>query len=1702
MMTGTRPKAASPASMPIPGAHDPDLDHPLEDGPESMNLDGEGPPRLGGKRQTEREEPSPTRHRGETRAATLDDIRGLLMEQTRSLTESHQQDLHELKSATFKELGSIKKDVRMHGDYIAQIRDTQDKFEERLRQLEDRATGSTTAGSDSGRQNLMIFGGWPQDTQREVLLEELTQCLVRLGLQNTFEDYFCTGPRRGFAMALLSVESRETSSMIKRRMITIAQQVQKANITTPNMEQGKCLRASLGKRLILTIDPNMHQHLDTEYAAGNVWLRARLISSATRQPPHPGCAQGKLDKSWIDLQAIAEVLHVDSENLDKQWHDLMLRTNSVQSRLAGNAPEGGDFNTKLRWTDALDPQGDLRPTEARSEYVMSELGTCGLQMRARGHQIDGMAYKGARPRMVTKKPPVLDRVNQPILQKLASAHTKPKPSTRYIDPPEVKDLYRTAKRTKREQDWKAAHKARRTAQERWRTQQHENAAEGQWQSFRHLKAQGGTEWTVHYVDMAEQEKQEPQKWTVEHFRKLFQCAEPRNPPRWDKAVDTGHHFTLEDLRAALTRGKTNKAVGEDLVSFELIRSLCDDTTTEASFLEWMERIRCGEEMPKEWLRTVVTLLPKSEKPRGPKDLRPISVGASAAKVFGTMLLMRTRKYIQPAGPWQCAHGGRQTADYLCAAVKTFSLDTEWRLGLCWCKVDIQKAFDTLSRDRTLRLLRDQLPPEMFLEFKCWERLFYEGTAVLRTPWGDAEIAQGRGIRQGSVESPFLFAIAIEMAIQQCVKREDWPTCIPAAPDLPLAELLYMDDTILWAAGRAAMVKKYQIFKEELARWGLKVNPEKTSFYQSPHSTSPGPIVLDGMSIQPAASLQVFGIPLSVPLKPTALMDTAMAKASKKFCVNKHIFMARAPLKHKLKTFRAVVGGAALWYSSAITPTSQAKVYERCKTCPSFAPHGQMVHDVVATILEVQRTQKHGYSTCPGCSVSPAYMAMKLPLKFWLFVGWTTTAAGIDSPARDAWGPTGTNIIPTAAEFDTHAKHYEHHDDTTTSDSKDDKKARTSRSRSSTPAGEPHGFQGNEYDHDQDSMQSEYYEQKRWEDDEEVSTFQLAPSTSVLWPGIATMVSMTAGFDEFAPGEAPAWFWAMVDQGQELVRDGADGERLGAMLLQALLDLDDRQLLADMDLHYNGILRAIHQDHDNTEDHDTDVTGFMEKGTRDRRTPKEEPTTPEEMTLDDALAVWKALFEFEQLELGAQSDNPVLPQGLLDNIVETLVDRPMVEHQVLIEALPTFLGKLQIDIATALERAKNLRRRLEGDEPASSTDPPTNRGADKEKGTDEHKPDYHEEYDDEAVYMQTDIREAINSPKKEMPLLDKLHRAFLQLRPSTASSRALRLMSLLQDHNPEDYLAVDRGALEALLVAINSETPPMPQADELLMEHSWCNIWWGRLRGQDHPGYDDSELELHHVEEVQAARERAIREAEEADQDARELAMQRRMEEMAEQHMEQLKSSETQRQDDMVMEAALGHSQGRPKKRLCVGICITDGVQTKAWDWELAEDRPLQVHIRAEARTIPGQWYRAGRPIPDRDVPEVLRNQDTGTGKGEESKCKSAPRFAYDLQKPATQELHRRWKQGEISDQTLVSIAGIDMLAFFQANEEITPDELQNLSHRDTMDLQPVTVPDIVEPVPPPQCAPTQIHDREEAQATTEDSEHTAEREEPTNSDVS
>ena len=234
---------------------------------------------------------------------------------------------------------------------------------------------------------------------------------------------------------------------------------------------------------------------------------------------------------------------------------------------------------------------------------------------------------------------------------------------------------------------------------------------------------------------------EPLQWTVDHFKAIFTAPRDEPPlPEWDKQPTEGSPpFSLQELADAITKGKSRKAVGLDLTSYELLSHLMQDDVSSAALLKWLEDIRTGTPIPPEWLQTVITLLPKVPSPKGPSDLRPISLGSAIGKVFGQMLLGRTREVIQPAGPEQCAHSGRQTADYIFSAVRTFQLETEWRWGLHWMKLDIRKAFDSLSRSRALRHLRTVMPDRMYHEYNCWKRLLGPGLATVRTPWGEKQI---------------------------------------------------------------------------------------------------------------------------------------------------------------------------------------------------------------------------------------------------------------------------------------------------------------------------------------------------------------------------------------------------------------------------------------------------------------------------------------------------------------------------------------------------------------------------------------------------------------------------------------------------------------------------------------------------------------------------------------------------------------------------------------------------------------------------------------------------------------------------------------------------------------------------------------------------------------------------------------------------
>ena len=71
-----------------------------------------------------------------------------------------------------------------------------------------------------------------------------------------------------------------------------------------------------------------------------------------------------------------------------------------------------------------------------------------------------------------------------------------------------------------------------------------------------------------------------------------------------------------------------------------------------------------------------------------------------------------------------------------------------------------------------------------------------------------------GVHQGSAPSPFLFKIVMEEATKLCRNGDPW-------------ELLYADDLVLTAESRQEVMEMFNLWRNAIARCGVKINIPKT-----------------------------------------------------------------------------------------------------------------------------------------------------------------------------------------------------------------------------------------------------------------------------------------------------------------------------------------------------------------------------------------------------------------------------------------------------------------------------------------------------------------------------------------------------------------------------------------------------------------------------------------------------------------------------------------------------------------------------------------------------------------------------------------------------------------------------------------------------------------------------------------------------------
>lgn len=237
-------------------------------------------------------------------------------------------------------------------------------------------------------------------------------------------------------------------------------------------------------------------------------------------------------------------------------------------------------------------------------------------------------------------------------------------------------------------------------------------------------------------------------------------------------------------------------------------------------------------MPEWFLRARTVLVPKINEPVTSADYRPITVASVIVRHFHKILAARLNGLALHA-PEQ--RGFVAGVDGMATnIVKVNSLiKAAWsrRRSLYMLKLDVRKAFDSVSHYAILGLLADRGFPQPFIDYVA--AAFRDSSMRLVVGGREsAPIVPRRGVRQGDPLSSFLFNLAMDVVLLALPSRVGFWTGSPATRVRAVA---YADDLLLFAGSMEGITCLARVAEAELGRCGLAINADKSELLALAHS---------------------------------------------------------------------------------------------------------------------------------------------------------------------------------------------------------------------------------------------------------------------------------------------------------------------------------------------------------------------------------------------------------------------------------------------------------------------------------------------------------------------------------------------------------------------------------------------------------------------------------------------------------------------------------------------------------------------------------------------------------------------------------------------------------------------------------------------------------------------------------------------------
>ena len=427
--------------------------------------------------------------------------------------------------------------------------------------------------------------------------------------------------------------------------------------------------------------------------------------------------------------------------------------------------------------------------------------------------------------------------------------------------------------------------------------------------------------------MACAEGEDPIGQIHEHFESVFHSEDAeREIQQMEGLLGTLEggeecaEFSAEDVARAIGKGKRGKAVGPDGVPTELLQALTKEPSTLQAIAEFFNGILRTGDIPTDWDKSITTLLPKVVPPKCPKDLRPIALASHVSKAFARLILARLDDVLMVRGDKQFAARGRQPAEFLWTAIQVVQLAKEWKKDAYLLKLDIRKAFDTVSRFQLAQKVIQWADGRFCFEVKCLLRMLMSREVVLSLPWGDHAIDANVGVKQGATESPLLFARLLDDILSE-IKHESVGAVLE---EIPVDGACFMDDVVTWKSSIGTLQALMDKLLPKLASFGLRIQPAKCVLLCIKGSKAT-PLILDGMPLFPQQKDDVVYI-MNLPVGPGStearVMEHLVDKARKKFYGILHILQTKAALSCRIRLLNTVVFGVFRWVVGALFPSPQ------------------------------------------------------------------------------------------------------------------------------------------------------------------------------------------------------------------------------------------------------------------------------------------------------------------------------------------------------------------------------------------------------------------------------------------------------------------------------------------------------------------------------------------------------------------------------------------------------------------------------------------------------------------------------------------------------------------------------------------------------------------------------------------------------------